>query len=116
MTKVACIPVAYGTAHGRLFEFGRPREGETVLVQAAAGGVGVAAVQLAVGGSMLQGSIACLAYRGRAITVGQAGREGRSTDVSPLLTGNQSLTGAEAAAAHAHIESRQAVGRVVLIP
>jgi NADPH2:quinone reductase len=209
VTKVACVPVAYGTAHDCLFEFGHLQEGETVLVQAAAGGVGVAAVQLAkragatvigtasslkrlepleplgldvaidytqsdwveqvraaaggrgvhlavdsVGGHILQGSIASLAYRGRAITVGQAGREGRSVDVSPLLAGNQSLTGvflgaeiatpraqamiaglvdnvasgaievivdrtfplAEAAAAHAYIESRQAVGRVVLIP
>ena len=209
ITKAACVPVAYGTAHDCLFEFGHLKEGETVLVQAAAGGVGVAAVQLAkragatvigtasslgrleplealgldvaidysqpdwvdqvraaaggrgvqlavdsVGGSVLQGSLACLAYRGRAITVGQAGREGRSVDVSSLLAGNQSLTGvflgaeiatpraqqmiatlveevaagelevivdrtfplAEAAAAHEYIESRQAVGRVVLIP
>lgn len=209
ITKVACVPVAYGTAHDCLFEFGHLQEGETVLVQAAAGGVGVAAVQLAkragatvigtasslsrlealaplgldvaidytepdwveqvraaaggrgvhlavdsVGGHILQGSLASLAYRGRAITVGQAGREGRSVDVSSLLAGNQSLTGvflgaeiatpraqamiaslvddvasgalevivdrtfplAEAAAAHAYIESRQAVGRVVLVP
>ena len=209
VTKVACVPVAYGTAHDCLFEFGHLQDGETVLVQAAAGGVGVAAVQIAkragatvigtasslsrleplhalgldvavdytkpdwvehvraaaggrgvhlavdsVGGHILQGSLACLAYRGRAITVGQAGREGRSVDVSSLLAGNQSLTGvflgaeiatpraqemigglvdevasgaleviidrtyplAEASAAHAYIESRQAVGRVVLIP
>src|SRR5581483_2835107 len=99
-------------------------------------------------------SIACLAYRGRAITVGNAGRGDRRVDVGPLLQGNQSLTGvflgaemntdrvramiaryiedvakgvyrvvidrayplAEAAAAHAYIESRQAFGRVLLIP
>jgi NADPH:quinone reductase len=209
VTKVACVPVAFGTAHDCLFEFGGLRDGETVLVQAAASGVGVAAVQLArragarvigtassadrldairhlgldvgvdysadgwvdavrsetsgrgvdlvvdsVGGHILQGSLACLAYRGRCITVGNAGREGKRLDVSSLGAGNQSLTGvflgaeiatarahgmigelvedvaagrlevlvdstfplAEAAAAHRHIESRQAVGRVVLVP
>jgi len=209
IVTAACVPVAFGTAHDCLFEFGRLTEGETVLVQAGAGGVGVAAIQLAkragatvlatassedrlarlhdlgmdtgidytregwvelvrdatggrgvdlvvdsVGGHILQGSLECLAYRGRCITVGQAGREGKLLDVSPLTSGNQSLTGvflgaeiatdraramigelvddvaagrlqvpvdrvfplAEAAAAHAHIESRQAVGRVVLVP
>ncbi|WP_229069098.1 zinc-binding dehydrogenase [Actinoplanes sp. DH11] len=46
--KVAAgIPVEFGTADDCLFEFGRLRAGETVLVQAAAGGVGLAAVQLA---------------------------------------------------------------------
>jgi NADPH2:quinone reductase len=107
-----------------------------------------------VGGDVLQQSLACLAYRGRAITVGNASRGGRLLDVSSLGQGNRSLTGvylgaeiagdraydmiqrhledvakgdlevvidrtfplAEAAAAHAYIESRQAVGRVVLIP
>jgi NADPH2:quinone reductase len=209
IVAAACVPVAFGTAHDCLFEFGRLAEGETVLVQAAAGGVGVALVQLAkragarvigtassedrleavrplgldvgvdysqerwtdrvrdatggrgvdlavdsVGGRILQGSLACLAYRGRCVTVGQAGREGKLLDVSSLGMGNQSLTGvflgaeiatprarqmiadlvedvaagrlqvpidstwqlSEAAAAHAHIESRQAVGRVVLTP
>ena len=205
----ACVPIAFGTAHDCLFEFGRLQAGETVLVQAAAGGVGVAAVQLAkragatvlgtassqarldriahlgldhgidyraddavaearrltdgrgvdlvvdsVGGSTLAGSLRMLAYRGRAITVGQAGRDPQPLDISSLMGGNQSLTGvflgaelqferahtmiaglledvaagrlevlidrtyplAEAAAAHAFVESRQAVGRVVLIP
>jgi len=41
------IPVAFGTAHDALFEFGRLKEGETVLIQGAAGGVGLAALQLA---------------------------------------------------------------------
>ena len=41
------IPVAFGTAHDSLFEFGRLRAGETVLIQGAAGGVGIAALQLA---------------------------------------------------------------------
>jgi NADPH2:quinone reductase len=205
----ACVPVAFGTADDCLFEFGHLQAGETVLIQAGAGGVGLAAIQLAkragatvlatassderldalkefgldhginyaedgwvdavrkatdgrgvdlvvdsVAGKILQGSLQCLAYRGRAITVGRAGRDEQPLDVSVLAMGNQSLTGvflgaeianerardnigrlvnevakrelrvvidstyplSEAAAAHAHIESRKAVGRVVLIP
>ena len=42
----ACVPIPFGTAADCLFEFGRLRKGETVLVQAASGGVGLAAVQL----------------------------------------------------------------------
>lgn len=206
---VACVPVAFGTAHDCLFEFGHLQDGETVLIQAGAGGVGVAAIQLAkragatviatasrddrfeklfalgldhgvnysndnwvdevrkltggrgvdlvvdsVGGKVLNGSVACLAYRGRAITVGRAGRDPELFDASVLGMGNQSLTGVflgaeiatdraremigrlvddvatgelrviidrtyplrEAADAHAFLESRQAVGRVVLKP
>ncbi|HVT21239.1 MAG TPA: zinc-binding alcohol dehydrogenase family protein [Mycobacteriales bacterium] len=45
--SAACIPVAYGTAHDCLFEFGRLQAGETVLVHAGAGGVGIAAIQMA---------------------------------------------------------------------
>lgn len=43
----ACVPVAFGTAHDCLFEFGHLRRGETVLIHAGAGGLGVAAIQLA---------------------------------------------------------------------
>ena len=106
------------------------------------------------GGKVLAGSLQCLAYRGRCITVGSAGRDPQPLDVSVLAMGNQSLTGvflgaeittkraytmiagllddvvegrlhvvvdrtyplSEAAAAHAFIESRQAFGRVVLVP
>jgi NADPH2:quinone reductase len=207
--KAACVPVAYGTADDCLFEFGHLVDGETVLIQAGAGGVGVAAIQLAkragatvlatassddrlerlvplgldhginysdpdwvaavreltggrgvdlvvdsVGGKVLQGSVASLRYRGRAITVGSAGRDPQPFDVSVLGMANQSLTGvflgaeiateraqqmigrlvddvvagrlqvlvdrtyplADAAEAHAFLESRQAVGRVVLVP
>ncbi len=209
LVACACVPVAFGTADDCLFEFGRLKEGETVLVQAGGGGVGMAAIQLAkragatvlatassddklariadlgvdhginyrdkdaadearrltdgrgvdlvvdsVGGSTLQGSLRALAYRGRAITVGNAGRERIAIDVSPIMGINGSLTGvflgaeiatprvremiarhiadvaagrlkvlvdrtfplSDAAAAHAYIESRTAVGRVVLIP
>ncbi len=208
--KAATIPVTFGTADECLFEFGRMKAGETVLVQAGASGVGVAAIQLAkkggakmvmatassderldrlkklgldhginykkndvvkevmrltggqgcdvivdsVGGPTLQGSILSLGYRGRVSMVGQAGREPMKVDVSTMMAGNRSLTGVflgaeivservhsmiqrhiddaakgklevvidktfplrEAAAAHRYIESRQAVGRVVLIP
>jgi NADPH2:quinone reductase len=209
IVSIACVPVAYGTADDCLFEFGRLVGDETVLIQAGASGVGVAAIQLAshagatvlatassddrlerlydlgldkginyskpdwvsevraatggqgvdlvvdsVGGSVLTGSIQCLKYRGRAITVGRAGRDPEPFDASLLGMGNHSLTGvflgaeilgsrahrmverlieevaegrlqvlvdrtyplADAAAAHAYLESRQAVGRVVLVP
>ena len=209
VVKCACVPVAFGTADDCLFEFGHLSAGETVLIQAGAGGVGIAAIQLAkragatvlatassderlkplvelgmdhgvdysksgwvervreltggrgvdlvvdsVGGKVLSGSVQCLAYRGRCITVGSAGRDEQPLDVRALGMGNQSITGvflgaeilnprahdmiqrhvddvaagrltvvvdrtfplADAAAANAFIESRQAIGRVVLVP
>ncbi|HWV57632.1 MAG TPA: beta-ketoacyl synthase N-terminal-like domain-containing protein, partial [Longimicrobiales bacterium] len=45
--SAATIPIAFLTADWALFEVGRLRAGERVLVHAAAGGVGLAAVQLA---------------------------------------------------------------------
>jgi NADPH2:quinone reductase len=117
---------------------------------------GVDLVVDSVGGRTLEGSLMCLRYRGRAITVGNVSREGKAIDVSALSGTNGSLTGvffgletlrnpqrvrpmldailrdiakgelevvidrtyplAEAAAAHAYIESRAAFGRVVLVP
>ena len=47
LEHAACVPVAWGTAHDCLFEFGRLRAGESVLVQAGGSGVGLACVQLA---------------------------------------------------------------------
>jgi NADPH:quinone reductase-like Zn-dependent oxidoreductase len=41
------LPVNYATAYAAVVRYGALREGELVLVQAAAGGVGIAAVQLA---------------------------------------------------------------------
>lgn len=209
--EAACVPVAFGTAHDALFEFGRLQPGETALIQAGAGGVGIAAIQLAsragaqvlatassdgklarlaelgldhginyrttdfaaevrrltgghgtdvildgVGGQVLADSLRCLAYRGRCVSFGDAGRQhGTPLDISGLRQGNQSLTGyflgaeliaghrahdmiagllddvaagqlravidrtfplAEAAAAHAYAESRQAFGRILLKP
>ena len=43
----AMVPVAFGTAHDSLFEYGEMKPGQFVLVQGAAGGVGLAAVQFA---------------------------------------------------------------------
>lgn len=211
LEAAACVPIPFGTADDCLFEFGGLKAGETVLVQAGGGGVGLAAIQLAkragatvlatassdekltrlmefgldhginyrtrdfvaatreltggrgvdlvvdsIGGRTLQGSLECLAYRGRAISVGDAGRDDQLPDIGLLAPGNRSLTGvslgveaalqpdrvramvaghlqdvaggslsvvidrkyalSEAAAAHAYIESRQAFGRVLLIP
>ncbi len=142
------VPVPWGTADDCLFEFGHLKSGETVLIQAGGGAVGIAAIQLAkragatvlttassasklerlaelgadhginyrdtdfvaevkritsgkgvdlvvdsVGGSTLQGSLDCLGYRGRAITVGNAGREQTKHDIGTLMQGNRSLTG-----------------------
>jgi NADPH:quinone reductase-like Zn-dependent oxidoreductase len=43
----AAMPVNYATAYGCLVRYGSLRQGERVLVQAAAGGVGIAATQIA---------------------------------------------------------------------
>jgi NADPH:quinone reductase len=205
----ACIPVTFGTADDCLFEFGHLKEGETVLIQGGAGGVGIAAIQLAkhagakvistassqakldflkelgadhcinyvdqdlleeigrytnnkgvnlvvdpVGGHVLENSLKAIGYRGRVVTVGNAGRETRKFDLGGLMGMNQSITGvflgaeiatdraynmiqsriegvangdykviidrtfplSEAKEAHEFIESRQAIGRVLLIP
>src|SRR3954447_20286088 len=207
----ACVPVAYGTAHECLFEAGGLKSGQTVLIQAGAGGVGMAAIQMAkqagatvlatassdeklerladlgldhginyarenfaertreltdgrgadvildsVGGETLVESIGALAYRGTLVSVGVAGRAGSNVEARDLWAQNNVLRGvflggalmaeyarvhamiadlfgrvadgglrveidrtfplAEAAAAHAYIESRQAFGRVVMTP
>ena len=45
--EAAGVPIEFGTASDCLFEFGRLQPNETVLIQAGAGGVGLAAIQLA---------------------------------------------------------------------
>ena len=45
--EAAGVPIEFGTADDCLFEFGHLKAGETVLVQAGASGVGLAAIQLA---------------------------------------------------------------------
>jgi NADPH2:quinone reductase len=133
------------------------RDGDFVeAVRTATDGRGADLVVDSVGGRTLEGSIACAAYRGRVITVGNVSREGRAIDISGLSANNASITGvffgletlrsaarvrplldalfrdiargelkvvvdrvyplAEAAVAHAYIETRAAFGRVVLVP
>lgn len=46
VAQYAALPIAYGTARRMLFERARVRRGETVVVLGAAGGVGVACLQL----------------------------------------------------------------------
>jgi NADPH2:quinone reductase len=211
LEQAACVPVPFGTADDCLFEFGRLQSGEHVLIQAGAGGVGLAAIQLAKQagavvlatassddklerlkeygldhginykiedfvarareltggkgvdlvvdsvGTTLGGSIEAAGYKGRVVTVGNAGRaEVRNIDPGVLSGFNRSITGvffggslmmepqrarpivqrhldaiaagklhvvidrtyplAQAAQAHAYIESRQAFGRVLLQP
>lgn len=45
--QAAAVPVAFGTAHDCVHEFGRLQAGETALIQAGTSGVGIAAVQFA---------------------------------------------------------------------
>lgn len=45
--RAACVPVAFGTAYECLFTAGNLAEGDTVLIHAGAGGLGMAAIQLA---------------------------------------------------------------------
>jgi NADPH2:quinone reductase len=207
--RAACVPVAFGTAYECLFTAGNLTEGQTVLIHAGAGGVGMAAIQLAkragatviatassdeklerlealgldhginyatdsfvertnqltdsrgvdvvidsIGGQNLVDSIGVLAYRGTLVSVGVAARAGSAMEARSLWTRNNALRGvylggailqeyarihpmigdmlehvasgelhveidrsfplAQAAAAHAHIESRKAFGRVIL--
>lgn len=45
--QAAGVPIEFGTASDCLFEFGHLQPGQSVLIQAGAGGVGIAALQLA---------------------------------------------------------------------
>lgn len=47
MQIAAAAPIAFGTAHDALVAYGGVQPGETVLIQGAGGGVGLAAVQIA---------------------------------------------------------------------
>ncbi|WP_394841231.1 zinc-binding alcohol dehydrogenase family protein [Pendulispora brunnea] len=47
LTPLACVPVAFGTAHEALFDLGGLTKGQKVLVHAGGSGVGLAAIQLA---------------------------------------------------------------------
>ncbi len=47
LEEAAAVPIPFGTAHDCLFEYGGLQSGETVLIQAGGGAVGLAAIQLA---------------------------------------------------------------------
>lgn len=47
LSLAAVAPIAFGTAYDALIEYGSLKPGETVLIQGAGGGVGLAAVQIA---------------------------------------------------------------------
>ncbi len=68
----AALPVEFGTASDCLFEFGHLSPGETVLVQAGSGGVGLAAVQLAkqAGATVLTTSVAAEGREERLLALG----------------------------------------------
>ena len=209
--RAASVPVAFGTAYECLFTAGNLKKGETVLIHAGAGGVGMAAIQLAkragatvistassdeklerlkelgldhginyatdsfpqrtdeltesqgvnvvvdsIGGQNLVDSVGVLAYRGTLVSVGVAARAGSTIEAQSLWARNNALRGvylggailseyarvhamigemlervasgelrveidrtfplAEAVAAHEHVESRKAFGRVVMTP
>ena len=53
LQQASTVPVAYCTAYYALFIRGRLRRGETVLIHSGAGGVGQAAIALALANGML---------------------------------------------------------------
>lgn len=68
----ASLPVEFGTASDCLFEFGHLQPGETVLVQAGSGGVGLAAIQLAkaAGATVLTTSVSAEGREERLLALG----------------------------------------------
>ncbi len=142
----------YGLDHGINYASGDFVDPVRALTE----GRGADVIIDSVGGSTLQKSLQCLAYRGRCVTLGDAGREdGSRLDISTMRGNNQTLVGyflgaelfvsprphaviarlldevasgglrvvidrrfplEQAGEAHAHIESRQAFGRVLLVP
>lgn len=208
LLTAATIPIPFATAYEALTHYGGLAPGETVVIQAGAGAVGMAAVQIArslgaarilatassdsrmarlaalgatgtisstredlvaevrrlaadagadlvvdaVGGSALQASLEVLGRGGRLVALGQASRAAPRLDLAHLYNVGATVRGlkldiasdrvrgvvtallqacadgayqvgvgqtfplSEAAAAHAHAESRAAVGRTVLTP
>src|SRR5258706_276165 len=86
---------------------------EVDAVPAATNGVGVSIVVASVGGRILVGSLQCVAYRGRCITVGQAGRDPQPLDISVLSMGNQSLTGVFLGAEIVNEGAGDMIGRLI---
>jgi NADPH2:quinone reductase len=64
------------------------------VVRGLTGGRGADVIVDSVGGSILQQSLQCLAYRGRCITFGDAGRQSPTRlDISSMRANNQTLVG-----------------------
>lgn len=80
----AVIPIAFGTAYDALFTYGGLVPGETVLVQGAAGGVGLAAVQLAArAGAVVIGTASSPERLARVVPLGMAhGIDYRQEDIA----------------------------------
>jgi NADPH:quinone reductase len=65
LAEAAALPVVYTTSHIALLQHGRLKPGETVLVHAAAGGVGLAAVEIArAKGARVIGTVSAAATAG----------------------------------------------------
>lgn len=80
----AVVPVAFGTAHDALFEYGDMKSGDTVLIQGAAGGVGLAALQFAAkAGAVVIGTASGRERLERLVPFGlQHGIDYRSEDIA----------------------------------
>lgn len=206
--RAVAVPIAFGTAHDALFHYAGFQPGETLLVQAGASAVGIAALQIGrlhdagmmlttassderlayarhfgvnhlinyqqtdvveavmrftngrgvdivldlVGGTTLQGSLRVIARGGRIVALGQASRVPALLDMTNFYHTGATIRGlkldiasprlhcsitslledcargtyeviidrvfslSDAAEAHAHVESRSAIGRVILCP
>lgn len=90
----AAIPVAYGTSYHALVDRARLEEGETLLVLGAAGGVGIAAVQIAK--AMGATVVAAVSSEDKAAATMEAGAdEIVRYDQIPLRDGIAAATGGE---------------------
>jgi NADPH2:quinone reductase len=90
----AAIPVAYGTSYHALVDRARLEDGETLLVLGAAGGVGIAAVQI--GKAMGAKVLAAVSSEEKAAAAMEAGAdEVLRYDQSPLRDGIAAATGGD---------------------
>jgi NADPH:quinone reductase-like Zn-dependent oxidoreductase len=106
------LPLNYLTAYAAVAHSARPLAGERVLVHAAAGGVGLAAVQLGeprgLIGVGLDGPVPLVRNWWDALLAAYAAGE-----IAPRVT---ALPLAEAAEAHRRPHARENVGKIVLVP
>src|SRR6266702_3615137 len=93
--EAAAFFVTYQTGWFGLHRRARLAAGETLLVHAAAGGVGSGAVQLgkAAGGDTYARSTKCIAFEGRILIIGFAGGQIQSAALNHALVKNYSIVG-----------------------